>query len=520
MLFLLDTFGGIAPKVSPKKLPEQLAQIAENCVTRGGQLQPLNSIQDEGNVANDVQSLFYDQILGQWITSVDPRTYVRPFLEGDTQKFTYFTDGVKPKFCVAGDFNTTYELGIPRPGTPNTTIIDAGGGGTEEQIDVSYAVAWVDGFGRLGPTSEASVTLTVGTDFEVQIQQPTQPTGNWYATGATWRIYRTNTGTSATEFQYIGEATLAEPTFNDTLEPDQALEVAESELWIGPPDASIGLTQFGKSLFCYTENEVYGSEPEVPHGFPFSWAFQEQVRGIVALPTGVLVVTDGTPYLLAGSDPYNMQKQPLESNDACLSDDSLVDMGGSAIYASSDGLIGVAGANTVNLTADLFDKPSWAAFSPTTIRAFRMEQFYVGFYSDDDGFIFDPRTKDFKTLKGMNVLTGAYDPDSDSVGVLYSLATDLRRGTFDAGTPLTYRYRSRVQVQPNYQGYTAVRVEADAYPLTLTLRGDAESDTITIEDREPHRLPQPYVAKNWDIEVEGNVAVDLVGAFESMGDVV
>jgi hypothetical protein len=91
---------------------------------------------------------------------------------------------------------------------------------------------------------------------------------------------------------------------------------------------------------------------------------------------------------------------------------------------------------------------------------------------------------------------------------------------FNEGSPLTYTWRSGIEVQPDYKGFAVVRVEADGYPLELTVMGDAESDTITIVDSEPHSLPVPYVAKNWSFEIKGVYAVDVVGVFESMGVVV
>lgn len=520
-----DQFKGIAPRISAKKLPAGLAQVAENCYTRGGQLRAMRGITDVKNVLEGTQSIFYDQIVEDWVTSVDERDYVRPFLEGDTQRYTYFTDGTKPKFYVAGNAAETYNLAIPRPATPTVSLTSQGTGEESSAVDVSYIVAWVDGFGRLGPTSDVSTIIqSVVEGFTVTVTRPALPIAeNWNATGAFWRIYRANTGTSGTEFQFIAEVPLATGSYADSAEPDQLLEVAESELWVGAPDGSVGLIQNGRSLFCYKDNEVYGSEPAIPHAFPYSWAFQENVRGLVSISAGILVCTDGAPFVIAGSEPANMQKVPLESRDPCLSSASVVDMGASAIYASLDGLIGVTGLNVKNLTSELFSKDDWAAFNPSTIRAFRYEDYYVGFYGDLDeatGFIFDASTSDFKTIQGLEVSRAAVNPDDGTVGVLYESGTDLRLGTFDTGTPLTFTWESGIETKANFGGYRTVRVEADGYPVVVTVKGDNESDTLTIVDDEPHFLPAPYVAKNWSMSVTGEYNIDFVGVFESMGGVV
>lgn len=525
MPLIYDEFKGIAPKVSAKKLAKGFATDADNCYTRGGQLRPMKSILDIQNVLEGTKSVFYDQVAEDWVTSIDERDYVRPFLEGDTFKFTYFTDGVKPKFYVGGNSAQTYNLAIPRPSAPAVAQTVAGTGDELTAVDVSYIVAWVDGFGRLGPTSDVSaIVQSVLEGFTVTITRPALPIAeNWNATGAMWRIYRANTGTSGTEFQFIAEVPLSTSSYADSAEPDQLLEVAESELWIGPPDTAVGLIQNGRSLFCYSDNEVYGSEPTVPHAFPYSWAFQEKVRGLVSMPNGVLVCTDGSPYLIAGSEPANMQKVALEGAYPCVSSKSIVDMGGEAIYASTRGLIGVSGMKVVNLTDALFEQINWLQFDPTTIRAFRYEDHYVGFFGDLNnatGFTFDAGTSDFKTISGLEVAGGAVNPDDNTVGVLYESGTDLRLGAFDAGTPLTFTWASGIEVKPNRIGHSAVRVEADGYPLTLSVSGDAETDVITIVDNEPHRLPIPYTARNWSISVSSDKAIDSIGVFESMGAVV
>ena len=518
MPILQEQFGGIAPKISPKKLPPQLAQVAENCRWQGGKLQPVAGIADVSDVAGLPLSLYYDQITNVYRSDLTKRSYVRPFLAGDLYQFTYYTDGIKPRIYAFGD--PTYDLGIPRPTMGSITVSTHDVSDPLTLVEVSYAVAWVDGYGRLGPLSDASGIVSVNPDdpaWGVTIPRPTTPPTSWNV--GSWRVYRTSTGSSSTEFQFVGDATFATGVFVDNQSPDALFEVAESDIWEPLPDTAEGLILHVSSLFAFTKNEVYASESFIPHGFPYSWGFQEKVMGLVALSGGVLVLTDGRPYLLAGSEAANMQILPLESSDVCLSKDSIVDFGSTAIYASTNGLIGVSGTNVINLTNDLFDKESWPQFNPTSILAFQYENLYIGVHSGG-AFSFDPQTKDFSTLDLDKIIAWAYNPEADQVAVLYDLGVDRRLGLFNEGSLLTYTWRSRVEVQPDFKGYAVVRVEADGYPLTLTVIGDAESDTITIQDREPHRLPVPYVAKNWSFQIEGTHAVDLIGIFESMGVVV
>jgi hypothetical protein len=80
-----------------------------------------------------------------------------------------------------------------------------------------------------------------------------------------------------------------------------------------------------------------------------------------------------------------------------------------AIYASTNGLIGVSGSNVVNLTSDLFDKDSWPDFNPESILAFQYENLYVGVHTTG-AFSFDPITKDFSTLDIDEITVGRITP--------------------------------------------------------------------------------------------------------------
>ena len=443
MPIMQEKFGGIAPKISPKKLPEHLAQKAENCRWQGGKLEPVAGILDKQDATGTPLSLYYDQITNTYITNLTSRSYVRPFLAGDTYKFTYYTNGVKPKLYAFGDNH--FDLTIPRPTMGSITVATHDVSDPLTLVQMSYAVAWVDGYGRLGPLSGPSSIVSVNPDdplWSVTVAKPGNPPLSWNP--GSWRIYRTSTGSGSTEFQYVGDEAFATALHTDTTAPDSLFEVAESDLWEGLPDFAEGLTLNGSSLFAFTDNEVFGSEAHIPHGFPYSWGFQEKVMGLVSLSGGVLVLTDGRPYLLAGSEAVNMQVLPLESSDVCLSTESIVDFGSMAIYSSTNGLIGVMGAKVVNLTNDLFDKESWPLFNPKTILGFQYENLYIGVH-ETGAFSFDPLTKDFSTLDIDKIHGWAYNPEEDQVAVLYDLGVDRRVGLFNEGAPLTFTWHSRIE---------------------------------------------------------------------------
>jgi hypothetical protein len=182
------------------------------------------------------------------------------------------------------------------------------------------------------------------------------------------------------------------------------------------------------------------------------------------------------------------------------------------------------GSQVTPITSDLFNEEQWAAYQPETIRAFQYEQYYVGFYgdvADGTGFLFDPQTQEFVTIElAVGIHGGWFNPYEGKVYVLYQDGTDRRIGVFNDGALLTMRWRSRVILHPDRVSYSAVRIEADNYPITLRVWSDNQLNTVTIEDKEIHRLPGGFRTKEWVFEVEGTAAIDMVCLASSAGEIV
>ena len=55
----LNTFGGIIPKVAPRLLPDNAAQVAENVWLNSGDLRPINAPSFEAALADTLQKTIY-----------------------------------------------------------------------------------------------------------------------------------------------------------------------------------------------------------------------------------------------------------------------------------------------------------------------------------------------------------------------------------------------------------------------------------------------------------------------------
>ena len=70
---------------------------------------------------------------------------------------------------------------------------------------------------------------------------------------------------------------------------------------------------------------------------------KSDIVAIAPLPSGLLVLTKEKPAIISGLDPSAMALSEIDSNQACVSKRSVVDMGSAVMYASPDGLVMATG---------------------------------------------------------------------------------------------------------------------------------------------------------------------------------
>lgn len=529
-------FDGIAPSIAPKQLGESMAQVSSNARLSSNRLESWKGLLDTAAAPLDVKSIFKYQ--GAWKTYQEDVDMVGSLLSNDVHERIYITDGVYPKILSG---SSSYRLGLPKPATnPTTTVVTVGTTTNPLSVQtVSYVCTLVDVWGTEGPPSGASSEQEIGEGFQVDVSLPGAPTGNWnLSTGSLVRIYRSNTGSGGAQYQFVAEVALGTATYSDTTPSEDLLEVLPSTSWLGPPDDDAALYPSGPlrglievpggMLAGFTGNAVRVSEPYLPNAWPVEneWSSADKVVGIVYISLGILVVTEGKPYIIAGHEPVSMTMLTIESNAPCVSKRSIVDLGEAAVYASPDGLIMASQAGLQMITKEYIDRDTWqTSYSPSTMRAWEYEGMYVAFYGAVDnntGFVFDPAqgAKGLMPIAG-KVDAGWYDIANDALYVGYKQSpTVWRIGQFNAGSDLAYSWTSKQFITPRPVSMSTIRVEADSYPLTVKLTGDGSlRDTISITSDNAQRLSGGYRAKVWELTVEGSVPVDMVGVWDAMEEV-
>lgn len=546
--FKLNNFAGIAPGIAPRILSDQFGQVAENIDFESGRLVATAEDTDVYTLQNSARRSIYYYRDSTWLEwSEDGVSVVPGPIPGDTTDRLYFTGDDYPRMgdvssLVSGSSGypvNSYRLGVPAPSSAPTVTVNGTADDTLTPNDVSYVYTFVTAYGEEGPPSLPSTVVQLDDTQDTTISLPSsdQPSGNYnFGSGAKKRIYRSNTGSTNSQFQFAGEVAIAATSFNDTQDADTLGEVIPSSTWIGPPDDNTSLYPDGplQGLIPLAQGVMAGftgkrfclSEPFLPHAWPIQYRIttEEDIVAIASTANGVAALTDGQPYLITGTEPSAMSAVRIDLAQACINTNSVVDMGNYVLYASPDGLCAVESASGSVVTRGLISVKQWNAdFYPSTIRAFKHEGTYVAFH-DDGGWVYDPRGEEnvLSTLSLSADVRGGYMNPKD--GELYIIVGNKIKKYRSSSSLKDAVFKSKKFVTPAPVSMGWVSISADTYPVRVKVWGDGvlianyqitssggaytQNTTLPLNIssgtlREPVMRMPPVIAQEWEVQVEG-----------------
>jgi hypothetical protein len=566
--FKRTRFNGIAPGVAPRLLADDFAQVAENIDFEAGRLTPTTDDVDEFTLQSGaVRSIYYYRDTN-WLEWDDEDVKAVPGpIPDDTNERLYWTGQDYPRMgtvisMVSGSTgypNISYRLGVPAPDNAPGATKSGTADETQTPDDVSYVYTFVTAFGEEGPPSPATAAFERTDTETVTISMPSSdhPSGNYnFGVGALKRIYRSNTGSTNTTFQFVAEVAFTTVSYDDTTPSAGLGEVLPSETWIGPPDDNVslypdgpmqGLTAVANGVFAgFSGNRFCLSEPFLPHAWPIDYriTLEADIVAIGSVSNGVVALTDGRPYFITGTDPSAMTAVQMDIAQACVNARSVVDMGSYLLYAGPDGLVAVSSGQGEVVTQGLISAKQWNAdFNPTAYRAFRYENTYVAFWTDGSdhlGFVYDPRGAEtaISRLTTAGQVNGGYSNPAD--GKLYLVVADKIKEYRGSSTNRTLTWKSKKYVTPKPVSMGWVSVEAQDWPVNVKVWGDGTliadydlsyaanvyTQTVTVPSgastgtlREPiMRLP-PVIAQEWEVQVSGDVEIDEICLAQSMEEI-
>lgn len=436
---VITEFGGVRPRIQPELLSPSDAQVAINCNFDNGGIKPFNDplagdTLTGGNVVDSSSNQVIDSNLDNVVTGQSNYMYlvdgasasawigfsdndinvVSSIIDNTDGRFYYTGDGLPSQsdYTLAmsnnpppypGDF---YRLGVPAPTTKLTQALVGTPGATV--VSTAYVYTYVTVWGEESAPSPTTDNIDVDfiTGNTITLSDFLLPTDTDLNIDAI-RIYRINSGTATSEYQFIEEVVadntlgveeidstaVASYTYSDdTLEVDLGESIVSTN-WDTPPATLEGLTMvFNGVLGGFVNNTLYMSEPYYPYAWPSAYeiTFPADIVGIGFTQGSIAILTEGNPHMLIGSDPATLSKQPLPYPQPCVSHRSIVSTDRGVIYASQQGLFQLSVGGGVLLTEDHFTDKQWKEKSISSINGTYFDNKYYGIFNGtSDGFIFD-----------------------------------------------------------------------------------------------------------------------------------
>lgn len=380
-----------------------------------------------------------------------------------------------------------------------------------------YTYTWVNkeaGFEFESAPAAASGAVEVVNDQTVSIAgMQTTPGGSYVVTHK--RIYRSVFGV----FLFVAEVEAAVPSFTDNVKPELLGEQLPTLTWAEPPQTLAGLTNMPNGLMAgFSGRDVYFCDPYHPHAWPEQYiqTVDYPVVGLGRMDTTLAVLTKGTPYLIQGTHPASMAVVKSDLEQACVSKESIVSLGGAVVYAAPDGLMLLSSGGSKIITQNMFSFKQWQAFfKPESIHAYQQDNKYIAFYDNgttQGGFIFDVASGQFIT-HNIYATAGYHDLQRDKLFLAYA---NRSLAAWEQGGAMTYTWKSKKFTMPEVTGFSCAQLEAEAYPMTLKVYVDTTLiHTQTVQNRNPFRLPAK-VGRDWELQVEGNNEVFSLAIAHSM----
>jgi len=518
-------FRGMRPKVADKFHEADQAVLAQDCRLYSGELRALNSNEFESTLpkTGTIQSvhLFARQFWFHWASDVD---VVQSQVPNDTNERTYYTGDGTPKKTQAGMATSSGDgiyptssrmLGVPYPETAPSVAGQGDGSGDEEETRF-YVYTFVTDWGEESAPSPVSPLLNVQVDESVVLSAMEQAPGGSHGITSK-RIYRISTGLEASDFFFVDEIPVANTTYTDTKVGDQLGGVIETEGWVPPPDDLKGLIGLTNGVTAgFAGKDVYFSPNYVPYAYPLEYAVsvEEDVVGLGAFNTNVVILTQGNPYIANGVDPSAVTLQKIEVPQACVSKRSIANFGGEGVaYATPDGLAVIGPGGFSMMSEDFMTQEEWRKYNPSSLIGTSHDGRYIGFYSGGEkgsgGFIFDT-VNGFREL-GFYSEVAYTDFLTDTMYVVEG--GDLY--AYDRGaTQKSFTWRSKLfETPPVSFPWARVMAGTPGQARDLNMKITADGTVVydqAVPDPEIFRLPALGYHREWQVELTGTTPVQAV----------
>lgn len=514
----IASFAGEIPQLIPRLLNPSYAQHAKDTKLENGALLPMRRASIVQIMDADCKTIYKHG--AEWL-AWPSHVNIEPGPVANDRLYIMGPE-IKPTLKV-GD--RLFELALKRP---NTRLNAVATGDLDEDLlsTVIFAYTWVTEFNEESEPSDLSEGISWNSGMTVELTGFDTPPQDRAIDRM--RIYRSQTSALGdTTLYFIAEVAADTATFTYDEDTYPMNEVLASTEYNPPPDDLQGLIGLPNGMMAaFKGKEVYFSEPWRPHAWPEKYVLtvDYNVVGLGAFGSSVAVLTDGMPYIMQGTTPDAMVSERLEVNLPCLSAHSIVDLGYSVAYASTQGLVTISQNGTVVATASMLTADQWRAMNPETFIAGQYNNRYVVSYDYIDEFGQTQKDIALFDLSGAQPFLMRASGYADAMhfelgtGRLFLLRNGREIHEWEPqGNPyLVQQWKSKEFLFSSYTNFGCVLVEGESYAMN-NQQGNLEDPFFEMDIFADRRrvatikhmnrvipLPSGFTAKTWEVEVRSN----------------
>lgn len=177
------------------------------------------------------------------------------------------------------------------------------------------------------------------------------------------RLYRV--GGNVTSFTKVAEFSNGTASYIDKIPDTELSTLLESTTYDAPPKGLNYLVEAYAMLFGAVGSKIYFTPVDKPNAWPATnfLEFAETVTGLGVAANGLLVFTADRTYIVSGTGPTTLTRYLLSGDQGCTSHYSVVNIAGSCLWVSKDGICQSNGGIPAVLTKRLLGKENIQALN-------------------------------------------------------------------------------------------------------------------------------------------------------------
>lgn len=329
-------------------------------------------------------------------------------------------------------------------------------------------------------------------------------------------------------------------TFTDDFNALNLVDTLESSEYEAPDEDMVGLKVIQNNVLCgFVGKELHFSEVDNFHAWPTKYRKKVDFDIVAIEPisgVGAIVLTEGYPYLVSGTDPTIISLSRIDVLYPCASSRGVVPTNYGIVWPTFEGLASYTVGSAQLATGSLFSQDQWQTdYDPSNIVATYYGDAYFGsntagsfvYTRNDQGGVFTTCSQVLSAVYN-DPTTGRIYFTSGSDGIIYEWD--------NLSLPnQTMTWKSKVYKHQNYLNYGAARVIADyvaASPEWEDVAIDWEDENIdwggsdgvtfklfsdkqlvftkTLMDSNVFRLPTGYRTDTYEVSVDSDVRVRAI----------